>query len=116
LTIRSLKIVNDSLVKVDYGDCAGCLYGVKGSVYNPNDTGVKNVVIRYYIRKKWMGQEGHGSLAKETGGLVSATIKYLPPKQTVDFSATSRNAGVRSQASGVIPDPISAEITADWDD
>lgn len=111
----TLKIVNDDLIKVDNGDCRGCLYAVKGSIYNPNDEGVKNVVINYYIWKKWMGQDGHGLIIKETGGLVSATIKYLPPKKVVDFVATSGNAPVMTRESGLLPDPINAEITADWD-
>ena len=109
----TLRIVNDNLMKVDDGDCIGCLYAVKGSIYNPNSNGVKNVVIRYYIWKKWMGKDGHGSAVKETGGLVSATIKYLPPKQTTDFMATSRDAPVMSQKSGLVPDPSSAEVTAE---
>jgi Fe-S-cluster-containing dehydrogenase component len=109
----TLRIVNDNLVKVDDGDCIGCLYAVKGSIYNPNSVGVKNVVIRYYIWKKWMGKDEHGSAAKETGGLVSATIKYLPPKQTIDFIATSHNAAVMIHD---VPDPISAEVTAEWDE
>jgi hypothetical protein len=112
----TLKIVNDNLKKVDDGDCIGCLYAVKGSIYNPNSNGVKNVVIRYYIWKKWMGKDGHGSAIKETGGLVSATIKYLPPKQTIDFMATSHDAPAMSQKSGLMPDPISAEVTAEWDE
>jgi hypothetical protein len=112
----TLKIVNDNLTKVDDGDCIGCLYAVKGSIYNPNSNGVKNVVIHYYIWKKWMGKDGHGSAIKETGGLVSATIKYLPPKQTIDFMATSRDAPVMSQKSGLVPDPSSAEVTAEWDE
>ncbi len=111
----TLKIVNDDLVKVNDGDCIGCFYAVKGSIYNPNSDGVKNVVVRYYIWKKWMGKDGHGSAIKETGGLVSATIKYLPPKQTVDFMATSHDAPVMSEKSGLMPDPISAEVTAAWD-
>lgn len=105
----TLKIVKDDLLKDEY------FYYVKGSVYNPNSDGVKNVVIRYYIWKKWMGQDGHGSAIKETGGLVSAMIKYLPPKQSVDFTATSHNAPVMTRESGSVPDPIEAEITADWD-
>jgi hypothetical protein len=112
----TLKIVTDNLVKVDDGDCVGCLYAVKGSIYNPNSDGVKNVVVRHYIWKKWMGKDGHGSVIKETGGLLSATIKYLPPKQTLDFVATSRNAAVMTLKSGLVPDPISAEVTAEWDE
>lgn len=111
----TLKIVNDNLVKVDDGDCSGCLYAVKGSIYNPNNNGVKNVVVRYYIWKKWMGKDEHGSAIKETGGLVSATIKYLPPKQTVDFMATGHDAPVPVMLHS-LPDPINAEVTAEWDE
>jgi hypothetical protein len=102
-------------MEVDKGDCRGCLYAVKGSIYNPNIDGVRDVVVRYYIWKKWMGKDGYGSIIKDTGGLVSATIKYLPPRQTVDFVATSQNAGVMGSKSGLLPDPISAEITAKWE-
>jgi hypothetical protein len=112
----TLRIVNDNLVTVDDGDCRGCLYAVRGSVYNPNSDGVKNVVINYFIWKKWMGKAGHGLAIKGTGGLVSATIKYLPPKQTVEFTATSRNAPVMTRESGQVPDPISAEISAAWEE
>jgi hypothetical protein len=111
----TLRIVNDQLIEVDKGDCRGCLYAVKGSIYNPNIDGVRDVVVRYYIWKKWMGKDGYGSIIKDTGGLVSATIKYLPPRQTVDFVATSQNAGVMGSKSGLLPDPISAEITAKWE-
>ena len=52
---------------------------------------------------------------KSNGGVVTATINYLPPKQTVDFVATSQNAPVMTPESGLVPDPISAEITAEWD-
>ena len=106
----TLKIVQDALVVNGYS------YNVKGSIYNPNSDAVKNVVISYRIWKKWMGKDGHGSLIKETGGLVYATIKFLPPKQTVDFTAASENAPVMTPESGLYPDPISAEISADWDD
>ena len=112
----TLRIVNDQLIEVDDGDCRGCLYAVKGSIYNPNSDAVKNVVIRYYTWKKFMGKDGHGTAIKETGGLVLARIKYLPPKQTVDFSATGPDAQVMTAESGLLPDPISAEITAEWDD
>lgn len=101
----TLKIVKDSLLEHDG------FYFVKGSIYNPNDRGVKDVVIRYYIWKKFMGQDGRGLLIKRTGGLETARIKYLPPKQIVDFT-TDDSAGVQLD---VKPDPISAEITAEWD-
>jgi hypothetical protein len=111
----TLKIVDDNLVKVDQGECVGCLYAVKGRIYNPNSDGVRNVSVRYYIWKKWMGKDGHGSLIKERGGLVWATIKYLPPKQTVEFTAIGPSAVVMTEQSGLLPDPINAEITAEWD-
>ena len=106
----TLRIVKDTLIDSDN------FYIVKGNIYNPNNDGVKNVVIKYYVWKKWMGKDGHGSAIKETGGLVSAKIKYLPPKQTVDFVANDGTAPVMTPESGLVPDPISAEITADWDE
>lgn len=104
-----LKIVKDELRE------AGNFYYVTGVVYNPYERGVKNVVIKYYIWKKWMGRDGHGSVIKETGGLVKAELKYLPPKQSVEFTATGGDAPVMSKESGLEPDPLSAEITAEWD-
>jgi hypothetical protein len=86
---------------------------VKGSIYNPSENGMKNVTVSYHIWKKWMGKDGHGSRIKETGGLVTAEIKYLPPKQTVNFVATGGdNAPVMVND---VPDPLNAEITAEWD-
>ena len=112
----TLRIVQDMLIAT--GGLSGSnYYQVKGAIYNPNNEAVKNVVIRYFIWKKWLGQDGHGSIIKDTGGLVTATIKYLPPKQTVDFIATSPLGVPRMTTdSGLLPDPISAEITAEWDD
>lgn len=104
-----LKIVKDELIE------NGFFYSVKGTVYNPNDKPVKNVVIKYYIWKKWMGKEGQGRALKETGGLVVSTIKYLPPKQSVEFTAESRNAPRMTPESGLLPDPLAAEISAEWD-
>jgi hypothetical protein len=106
----ALKIVEDDLVE------NGDFYAVKGSIYNPNAEGVKNVIIHYRIWKKWMGTDAHGSLIKETGGLVTATIKYLPPKTIVEYVAKSHLAPVMSEASGLEPDPIDAEISAEWDE
>ena len=76
---------------------------------------MKNIVVTYYIWKKWMGTEGHGLAIKLTGGAVSASIKYLPPKQSVDFTATSMNAPIMAPEYRLFPDPIQAEITAEWD-
>jgi len=113
---QTLRIVNDKLVRVNDGDCVGCKYGVKGSIHNPNDVAVKNVVISYRIWKKFMGKDDvkRGSIVKENGGLVVARIKYVPPKQTVEFLA---DEGVAPVYRDVEPDPVNAEeITADWDD
>jgi hypothetical protein len=102
-----LKIVQDLLLQRDNS------YYVKGSIYNSSDKAANNVLIKYYIWKKWMGKDGHGSLIKETGGLVVAQIKFLPPKQTVDFVAVGGdNAPVMMHD---VPDPLDAEISADWD-
>ena len=121
----TLRIVNDHIVKVNDGDCIGCLYAVKGSIYNPNNDGVKNVVINYYLYKKYMGEGAPTAnpitgnsvpkMWKTNGGAVTATIQYLPSKQTVDFLATGKNAPVMTPESGLAPDPLSAEINADWD-
>lgn len=111
----TLRIVNDNLVKGNLPGSrfVGTGFAVKGSIYNPNDVGVKNVVISYLIWKKFMGKEGHGSVVKETGGLVVARIKYIPPKQTVDFLAE----GDAPRYIHVEPDPINVEtVTADWED
>lgn len=113
-----LKIVKDELVENEF------FYNVKGTVYNPNDKPVKNVVIKYYIWKKWLGKDGHGSRVKETGGLVVATIKFLPPKQSVAFTADSDNAPMYVRKAPImlpkemalLPDPLGeAEISAEWD-
>jgi hypothetical protein len=101
----TLKIVKDDLFK------QGGFYLVKGSIYNPNAKAVKNVVIRYYIWKKFIGHDDRGSTVKQGGGLVLARINYLPPKQTVEFT-TDSGAPVYVD---VEPDPLKAEITAEWD-
>lgn len=101
----TLKIVKDDLFK------QGGFYLVKGSIYNPNAKAVKNVVIRYYIWKKFIGHDDRGSVVKQGGGLVVAKINYLPPKQTVEFT-TDSGAPVYVD---VEPDPLKAEITAEWD-
>jgi hypothetical protein len=105
----SLKIVKEGLLETDN------FYFVKGIIYNPYNRAVRNVRINYFIWKKWMGKDGYGSVIKETGGLVSATIKYLPPKQSVEFSATGGDsAPVMTLESGLLPDPIDAQISAEW--
>ena len=90
-----LKIVKDELRQ------RSNFYYVTGTVYNPSDKGVKNVLIKYYIWKKWMGKDGHGSRIRETGGLIVASLKFIPPKQSVDFTtAPSDNAPVMTPESG----------------
>jgi hypothetical protein len=101
----TLKIIKDDLFK------QGHFYLVKGSIYNPNAKAVKNVVIRYYIWKKFIGHDDRGSVVKRGGGLVLARINYLPPKQTVEFTT---DAGAPIYVD-VEPDPLKAEISADWD-
>jgi hypothetical protein len=103
----TLRIVKDELSQ------RGNFYLVKGSIYNPNASAVKNVVIRYYVWKKFMGHDdvNRGSIVKQTGGLCEAKIKYLPPKQTVEF-ATDANAQIYND---VTPDPLEASISAEWD-
>jgi hypothetical protein len=108
--IPKLKIINDALI--EFND----MYCVKGSIFNPNGKAVKNVVIKYYIWEKLMGKDGYGSLIKKTGGLVYATIKYIPPKTSVEFTTSGDNAPVMTVESGLLPDPLNAEITAEWDE
>ena len=106
---QTLKIVKEELRE------RSDLYLVKGIIYNPSARAVKDVSIRYYIWKKWQGKPGHGMAIQATGGLVEATIKYIPPKGSVDFEATSSYAPVMTVESGLLPDPLAAEITASWD-
>lgn len=112
-----LKIVKDNLITKDdlLTSCPNCLYEVKGIIYNPNAIAVKNVIIRYYIWNKWKGRNGYGLAIRDTGGLVSAVIKYIPPKTSVRFITTGDNAPVMSIQSGLLPDPIHAVISAEWD-
>jgi len=105
-----LKIIKDELFE------RGNFYFVKGVIYNPNSRPVKNVEIKYYIWRKWMGKDGHGTVIKDTGGLVQTNIKYIPPKQSVEFNAIGgTNAPVMTAESGLLPDPLDAQITAEWD-
>jgi hypothetical protein len=101
----TLKIIKDDLFK------QGGFYLVKGSIYNPNTKAVKNVVIKFYIWKKFIGHDDRGSVVSQGGGLVLAKINYLPPKQTVDFTTDN---GAPAYVD-VEPDPLKAEISADWD-
>lgn len=107
----TLRIVKDGLYERDGW------YLVKGSIYNPNARAVKNVVIEYRIWKKFMGKlmgpEASVRYIEKTGGMVRATIKYLPPKQTVEF--VTDDDAVTLHENGELPDPLKAEITAEWD-
>lgn len=106
-----IKIIKDYLVDRDD------FYLVRGMAYNPNTEAVKNVVIRYYIWKKWMGQKDRGQAIRDTGGLVQAVIKYMPPKSSVEFVATGGDdAPVMSVQSGLLPDELQAEISGQWDE
>jgi len=50
------------------------------------------------------------------GGLVESTIKFIPPKQSVEFTtAGNGNAPAMTVESGVVPDPLDAKISAEWD-
>jgi hypothetical protein len=165
-TAPALKIIRNSLHDRESG------YVVNGTIYNPNAKAVKNVVIKYYIWKKYMAtedskrnqDEAEETKAKlkieiaayreqidairaepgvntapaantqaaaeivalqrkivdavlryprpaQTGGLVTANINYIPPKQSVAFTATGCCADVMTHE---MPDPLSAEITAEW--
>lgn len=104
-----LKTVKDKLIEI------GSFYGVTGTIHNPNERAAKNIVVTYRIWKKWMGMDGHGLAIKQTGGAVRTSIKYLPPKQPVDFTATSMNAPIMAPENRLFPDPIQAEITAEWE-
>jgi hypothetical protein len=102
----SVMIVKDALAEK-----AG-FYRVEGVVYNPNTKPVHNVVIKYRVWKKWQGQDGHGAAVKDNGGLLTATVKSIPPKQSTEFVASGgNNAPV---VAGETPEPLKADITADW--
>jgi len=106
-----IRIIKNDLINRDN------FYMVRGVVYNPNTKAVKNVAIRYYIWKKWMGQKDQGIVIRDTGGLVRAVINYMPPKSSVEFVATGGdNAPVMSVQSGLLPDELQAEISAQWDE
>jgi hypothetical protein len=98
------RIIQESLFKQGY------FYGVQGTVFNPTNHAMKNVVIRYYLFKSHMGKPDEGLLVQRTGGLVEARLNYLPPQTPVQFIAFSENA----PTGGRIPE-VQAEITAEWD-
>ncbi len=100
---KAAHIVNDQLTESP----DGFHYRVVGKVYNSSDRALVNVVIVYNIWKKYYP---NGSLVKEADGQVSARIKYLPPKQMIDFVAM----GEAPIFSTDKPQPIEAEITADF--
>ncbi len=85
----------------------GFHYRVVGKVYNSSDKALVNVSIVYNI---WKKNYPNGSLIKQTDGQVSARIKYLPPRQIVDFVATG-GAPIFTSSE---PEPIEAEITAEF--
>jgi hypothetical protein len=100
---RAAHIVNDQLMESP----DGFHYRVVGKIYNSSDKALVNVYIVYNIWKKYYP---NGSLVKETDGQVSARIKYLPPRQMVDFVAAG-NAPIFSSSQ---PEPIQAEINAEF--
>ena len=112
----ALKIIQDSLHQQ-----GAYSYFVKGTVYNPHDKAVKNVVIKYYIWKKYMGrscEQSDGQCKRlQTGGLVTATLKYLPPNLSVEFTATQESANCCADVlpNNEMPEPLVAEMTAEWD-
>jgi len=67
--IPKLKIVKEDMWRI--GDDKE----IRGKVYNPHDTGVKNVTINYY--------------QKLPAKILIASITYIPPKAIIDFT-TSR--------------------------
>ena len=99
---KAAHIVSDQLME----SLDGFHYRVIGKVYNSSDKALVNVSIVYNIWKKYYP---NGSLVKGKDGQVSAHIKYLPPKQMVDFVATG-NAPLVSSSE---PEPIAAEIMAE---
>ena len=70
----TLRIVRDSLLE------NGNFYFVKGAIYNPNSMAVKNVVIKYYVWKKWMGQDGYGLRIKQIWRLGLGEHQ-IPPRE-----------------------------------
>ena len=102
-----LKIVKHELYT------KGNYYKVKGSIYNPYDQACKNVKIKYFIWKELIGGDKvKYGLITTSGGLISAQIEYLPPKNTVEFETSIGKAPIYINMS---PNPISAEIEAEWD-
>lgn len=103
-----IEIINDELYA--YGN----FYFIKGIVINTGNKALKNVTIKYYIWKKRMGKNGHGSIIRDTGGLVISTIKYLPSNIPIDFTTKlNENAPIMTKSSGLLPDTLNAKITFD---
>jgi hypothetical protein len=100
---KAAHIVTDQLMESP----DGFHYRVIGKVYNSSDKALVNVTIVYNI---WKKNFPNGSLVIGTDGQVSARIKYLPPKQMVDFVAIG-NAPLISSSE---PEPIEAEIMAEF--
>jgi hypothetical protein len=98
------RIIQETLFKQNM------FYGVRGSVFNPTDRAMKNVIIKYYLFKSHMGKPNEGLLVQATGGLVEARVRYLPPHLPVEFVAYSENAPTGGRTPEVEP-----EITAEWE-
>ena len=113
--VSALRIVSENLIETATRSCDRC-YVVEGSIYNTSNDGISDVTIKYFVWKQLLGKDGLGEYVKQTGGLAVAKIRYLPPKQIVQFTATGSRIGIASLQSGLVPDPLDAEITAEWDD
>jgi hypothetical protein len=100
---KAAHIVTDQLTESP----DGFHYRVIGKIYNSSDKALVNVYIVYNI---WKNSYPNGSIVNGTDGQVSARIKYLPPKQVVDFVA----AGYAPIFSTSEPKPIEAEIMAEF--
>jgi hypothetical protein len=105
---KMAHIVTDELVQSP----DGFSYRVVGKIYNSGEKALVDVIVTYRVWKKWQGTDGHGSAIKENGGKVLARIKYLPPRQMIDFVAVGSAPVMVSTE----PDPIDAEITARFAD
>ena len=91
------------VVSQQLGETAdGFSYRVVGKVYNSGDKALANVVIVYQVWKKYYP---NGFQLSGTKGQVMAHIKYLPPKQTIDFEATGTAPTFPSAEPGPLDDP-----------
>lgn len=101
-----LRIIKEDLV------VSGPVYIVEGIIHNPSSESAENVVIEYEIwgKLKNPSREIRGII--EDGGLVRSEIKYLPPGQSVSFTARGQRASVMERTRGIFPDPLKAKITS----